>query len=60
MVSEDRDESISLGPKVKSLLQILKDKYFLKLIESRHTKKFSWAAFFSEDEDVDVVSKVTI
>ena len=45
MVSEDRDESISLVPKVKSLLQILKDNYFLKLIESRHMKNFSWAEF---------------
>lgn len=60
MVSEDREESISLVPKVKSLLQILKDNYFLKLIESRHMKNFSWAVFFSEDEDGDVVSKETI
>lgn len=60
MVSEDRDESISLSPKVKFLLQILKDNYFLKLTESRHMKNFFWAAFFSEDEDGDVVSKVTV
>lgn len=60
MVSEDREESISLVPKVKSLLQILKDNYFLKLIESRHMKNFSWAVFFNEDEDGDVVSKETI